>query len=203
MEYDIFITHLSFGHHMRREEVLNDVRSTVMDIPGAVDMVFLEGTIKNEVVENERKAESNGAAGGLMPFRNIGVWESLGKEISLVIVFEPDMTVLTEERPVIMIDEDNQLIGEFVNEERRCQLRGRDGVHFLSDDFVLYSDLEVVGDPIFIMPTLEFRYLDDVEGVKDVTAGSISTLSDHLIRSRLGYEKTKNWTHLVGFDLRL
>ncbi len=188
---------------MRREEILERVRDEVKKIPGYIDMTFLEGELKQNVVDFEREAEANGAAGGLMPFRNIGVWESLNKEVSMMIVFSSDTIVLGEDRPVIMVDEEEQIIGEFVNEEKQSELKGKEGVHFLSDDFVIYSDLEVVGNPLFIMPELEFNYLDSIEEVKDVTSGSVSTLSDHFIRCRLGYENYKHWTHLVGFNLQL
>jgi len=201
--HDIFIITDDLVLAMRREEILERVKEKVEKIPGYVDMTFLEGKLKENIEDYEREAETNGAAGGLMPFRNIGVWESLSKEVSMIIVFSSDTVVLGEERPVIMVDEENQIIGEFVNEERQNELKGKEGVHFLSDDFVIYSDLEVVGDPLFIMPELEFKYLEDIEGIKEVTAGSVSTLSDHFIRCRLGYEDTKHWTHLVGFNLQL
>ena len=63
------------------------------------------------------------------------------------------------------------------------------------------SIVDIVGEPFFVLPNIEFPYLDGLEGVKDVASGSISTLSDDYIRERLGYSQTKHWTHLVGFNV--
>lgn len=186
---------------MNRKGILRKVETRIRGLPGVVDLIFLDQDTKDKIVEIEREAESNGAAGGLMPFRNLGVWETLSKEVCLIVVLESGTIMLGESKPVIMVDGKGKVLGEFVNEERGRQLRDREDVHFLSDDFVIYSDAEMEGDALFIMPVLEFEYIDDVEGVGRVSAGSISTLSDHYIRCQMGYENTTHWTHLVGFDL--
>lgn len=186
---------------MSKERILREVESRIRDLPGVVDLIFLDSETKNRIVEIEREAETNGAAGGLMPFRNLGVWETLSKEVCLIVVLESGTIVLGESKPVIMVDGRGRILGEFVNEERGRQLRDREDVHFLSDDFVIYADAEIEGDAMFIMPVLEFEYIDDVEGIERVSAGSISTLSDHFIRCMMGFENTTHWTHLVGFDL--
>ncbi|NYT12350.1 MAG: hypothetical protein GKC03_07375 [Methanomassiliicoccales archaeon] len=186
---------------MDREDILTQVEARIRQLPGVIDMIFLDPQLKEKIVQLEREAETNGAAGGLMPFRNLGVWESLSRDISIVIVFESDTIVLGDSQPLIMVDEKGNIIGEFVNEEKRSQLMGKEDVHFLSEDFVIYTHLEVEGDPIFVMPNLEFKYIEDIDGVARVASGSISTLSDHHIRCLMDYENTKHWTHLVGFDL--
>ena len=52
----------------------------------------------------------------------------------------------------------------------------------------------------FVINEVGFDYLKDVEGVKNVTSGSISTLSDDYLRELTKYTEKKYWTHLVGFD---
>jgi hypothetical protein len=186
---------------MDRDRILSQVKARIRQLPGVIDMIFLDPQLKEKIVQLEKEAESNGAAGGLIPFRNLGVWESLSRDVSLVIVFESQTDILGDSQPLIMVDENGNIIGEFVNEERRSQLMGKEDVHFLSDDFVIYTDTEVKGNPIFVMPMMEFRYIEDIDGVIRVASGSISTLSDYHVRCLMNFETTKHWTHLVGFDL--
>jgi len=187
---------------MDEGQIIDEVRRVIRDLSGVVDVLFLDHDLKEKIISMERDAEQNGAAGGLMPFKNIGVWESLSRDVSMVIIYESDTEVLgSDEQPVIMVDEEGKTIGEFVNETKRQELEGKEGVYFLSDDFAIYSDKEVKGDPYFIMPTLEFNDIEGTEGITRIVAGSISTISDHFIRKHMGYENTMHWTHLIGFDL--
>ena len=73
--------------------------------------------------------------------------------------------------------------------------------NFLSEDFVLHSDVTVQGEPYFLIDEIGFPYLEGVEGITRITSGSVSTLSDDRMRSLLGFEGPNLWTHLVGFDI--
>jgi len=187
---------------MSRDGRLDAVERTLRSLPGVVDVRFLDPELRERITELEEEAERNGAVGGLMPFTNKGVWTTLEREVALVMVVHSSEHMLGQgSRLVILVDERGNLLGEFVDEKRQQELRGREGVHFLSDDFVIYSDIEPAGRPFFILPEIEFQYLDEVEGVVNVTSGSVSTLSDDHIRKVLGHEGPGYWTHLVGFDL--
>jgi len=188
--------------NVNRNEILEEVENAIRNLPGFVDMIYLDRERKERITQLEKQAEENGAAGGLLPFRNTGVWEALGREVSLVIVFEAQVKMLgVDSSPVIMVDGQGNVLGEFVGPEKQKELRGREGVHFLSDDFVIYSNVTPRGEPHFVLPSLEFRALDHIKGISNITAGSISPLSDYYIRELLGYIHTDYWTHLVGFDL--
>lgn len=178
------------------------VERVLRGLPGVIDVRFLDPDLKEKIVELEEEAEKNGAAGGLMPFTNRGVWKTLEREVSLIMVLHSSEHLLGHgSRPVILVDDKGNLLGEFVNEERQNDLKEKEGVHFLSDDFVLYSDVESQGRPYFILPEIEFEHLDGIWGITNVTSGSISTLSDDFIRRVLGHEDSDHWTHIVGFDL--
>lgn len=187
---------------MDRERVLKEVERIVRGIPGTVDMGFLDPELKRQVAEIEHQTEENGAVGGLMPFVNKGVWETLNREVCFVMVIGPKwIDEITPEHAIYLLDGKGQVVGEFLKEERRSEMRKRDDVCFLSEDFVLYSGLDIEGEPYFLVPEIEFRALDNIKGVTKVASASISPPADHLLRKTLGYAQTKHWTHLVGFDL--
>ncbi|MDD1747597.1 MAG: hypothetical protein LUQ16_07535 [Methanomassiliicoccales archaeon] len=188
---------------MDRSEVLARVRKRVEGLPGVMAFQYLDAGWRKEIMLLEKEAESNGACGGLMPFTNKGVWSAFEREVQFVIVASSDSILLGDsERLVYIQDQKGNIVGEWVGAKRLEQLKGREDVCFLSSDFVLYPEVEVVGEPFFVLPDIDFPYLDGVEGVKDVASGSISTLSDDHIRERLGFSQTKHWTHLVGFNVK-
>ena len=187
---------------MDREEILSNVEKKVRGIPGVVDMKYLDEGLKEKIAGIEHQTEENGAVGGLMPFVNKGVWETLKRENCFVMILgSQEMPFMVPDHAIYLLDQKGQIVGEFLSEERRQEMKRRDDVYFLSEDFVLYHGLEICGEPYFLVPEIEFREIDDVEGVTRVTSASVSTPCDHLIRSTMGRTTGRVWTHLVGFDL--
>lgn len=186
---------------MDREAILAAVEGRIREIPGVLDMRFLDPGLKEDVTKLEVQAEKNGACGGLMPFVNRGVWEALGREISLVIVGDVHLLV-NNSGLLYMMDQKGQVLGEYVTPEQRAKiLEKRPDTKFLSEDFILHPEVEISGEPYFLIDEVGFEYLDGVDGVIRVTAGSVSTMADDYIREIMGYPGPKRWTHLVGFDI--
>ncbi|MBC7107424.1 MAG: hypothetical protein H5T41_01300 [Methanomassiliicoccales archaeon] len=185
-----------------RNKILEKVERRIRGIPGVVDMVFLDNEFKENIIALEKKAEENGAVGGLMPFTNKGVWEALSRHVSFIMIINKiSIPEVASDHTIYLVDQKGQILGEYVSKERLMEFKDREDVCFLSDDFVLYSDVEIVGEPYFLIPEIEFHGLDGIEGITRVTSGSISTLSDFFVRCTKGYLESKHWTHLVGFDI--
>jgi len=187
---------------MNKDAILDAVRKKVTSLPGMIAFQYLEGEFKDKIISLEKEAESNGACGGLMPFTNNGVWETFKRQVQFVIVAESSSVLLgLSEGLVYITDQKGQIVGEWLSATRQEELKGKEGVCFLSEDFVLYPDVEIMGEPFFVLPRVDFPYLEDFPGVANVSSGSISTIADDFIRFRLGYRETKHWTHLIGFDI--
>lgn len=186
---------------MISDAMIDMVKETVKKIPGVKEVIFCDSVLRKKMMELEKEAESNGAAGGMMTFQNIGVSESMDREYCFFIIVDPEEPLNNYgSNPLTMIDEAGQVVGEWVNEEKAAKLRERDDVHFLSDDFVIYESVEVVGKPYFIIQDMGFEYIEEVEGVKNVSSGSISGPADQYLREQFGYGDTRCWTHVIGFD---
>lgn len=188
---------------MDRDSVMAEVEKRIRDIPGVLDMRYLEGELKERIVQSETLAEKNGACAGLMPFVNKGVWEALGRDVSLILVGNLDLLV-DDKGLLFMMDRDGQVIGEYVTPSQREKiLQEKPNTHFLSEDFILHSNIDIQGEPYFLINETDFHFIDDVKGIKRITSGSLSTMTDELIRNIMGFKDSKVWTHLVGFDLDL
>jgi len=189
---------------MDEEAVLAQVKKTVLALSGVISMTFLDADFRAEIINLEMEAEKNGACGGLMPFTNRGVWESFKRRVQFVMVVQSSAILIGDENDLVYIeDQKGQRVGEWINADRQKELAGRQDICYISPDFVLYPDVQSVGEPFFVLPEMDFPYIKNIAGVTNVTSGSVSTLADDYIRHRLGFSNTKHWTHLVGFDLKL
>jgi len=188
---------------MDRDSVLAEVEKRIRGIPGGLDMRYLDPELKERIVQSEKQAESNGACSGVMPFVNKGVWEALGREVSLVLVGNFDLLVHDKGR-LYMMDQKDQIIGEYVTPAQRERLlREKPNTRFLSEDFILHKNVDIHGEPYFLINETDFRHIDDIKGIKRITSGSMSTMTDDMVREIMGFKDVKAWTHLVGFDLDL
>jgi len=150
---------------------------------------------RDRVEELEREAQDTGAAGGMMAFVNEGVWEALAAPQVFAAVTGP----MVDEPPrpwTIMLDEEDQLIGEWLPESRREEARANKACHFLSKDFVLYKDRRATGRSRFVMPGMEVAVPGE-EGVA-IVVGCPSTPADLYLRSLMGEPGPEKATLLMG-----
>ena len=137
-----------------------------------------------------------------MAFVNMGVWDVLTRQEVLVVVAQHEVDMLhSQNQAVHMVDQKGQIIGEYLPEGKREGVKLRDNAYMLSEDFVLYGDVDIVGEPYFLIPPLTFPPLEGIPGLKRLVSASISTVSDDYIRERLGYGNTNCWTHIIGYDI--
>lgn len=178
------------------------VRKKVLSQAGVDALEFLDQGFREELERREREAEANGAVGGMMAFVNTGVWDVLSRQEVFVIVVRPDVILLSpQEHLVHIVDQKGHIIGEYLPDGMRDGMEMREDAYLLSEDFVLYGDVDIVGEPYFCIPPVTFSLLADVPGLRNLVSASISTISDDYVRRRLGFENTKHWTHLIGYDL--
>ena len=195
-------SHKTVKLSVERNIIRSAVRERILALKGIEALEYLDQDFRQEIEQRERDAESNGAVGGLMAFVNTGVWDVLTRQEVFVIVARPKVEMLyTQEHLVHIVDQKGQVIGEYLPEGKREEVETRDNAYLLSEDFVLYGDVDIVGEPYFLIPPMPFPPLDDMPEIKRLVSASISTVSDDYIRDRLGYGNTKCWTHLVGYDL--
>jgi hypothetical protein len=185
-----------------REEVRSAVRARMLAMEGVEALVFLDQGFRQEIEAREREAEGNGAVGGLMPFVNTGVWDVLTRSEVFVIVVQPKVELLRpQEHLVHIVDQKGHIIGEYLPEGRRGDDSIMENAYLISEDFIMYGDVDIIGEPYFLIPPMPFSPLEGMPGIKGLVSASISTLSDEYIRNRLGYGDTKCWTHMVGYDV--
>ncbi|MHC1598590.1 MAG: hypothetical protein ACXQS3_05895 [Candidatus Methanofastidiosia archaeon] len=181
-------------------EIIEEVKERASVVPGIVCVKILTEEEKIKTRKLEKMAEENGAAGGLMDFVNEGVWAALDKEHVLLIVADNDQGFRDPpESWTLMVDEEKNVIGEWLPKNKIEEFKKKKNVHFIGDDFVLYTDRKRVGRSYFLLPAMPFPELESVKNIKNITSGSVSPPADMYLKKLTGI--TENyWTILVGFD---
>jgi hypothetical protein len=187
---------------MEKDEILIEVGRRVSSIPCVHTYRYLTEQMRRDIMLLERKAEQQSVENGIMPFVNRGVWAVFERQFQLVIIMEPACEILSSSKSLVtIVDSEGNVIGEWLSKERREEEMKREDVRIIGDDFALYRDVEMNGKPFFVLPEIDFPYLEGVEGVRNVTSGSVSPPADHYVRKVMQLEEPTFATHIAGFDI--
>lgn len=188
---------------MDHGSVVAAAEERMRSVPGVLTVRILDNDLKAQIRHYEEIAEKNGAAGGLMRYVNRGVQAVLERDVCMVLVCKDQLILDNDLRGIVyMTDPSGQMLGEYLGPERREQVR-RDNpdAFFMSEDFVMYADRVPQGEPFFLLDEMPIRDLDDIDGVRNATSGSMTTLTDGAVREMLGFTAPRTWTRMVGFDI--
>jgi hypothetical protein len=174
------------------------LRAALDPVATVLRLHLLTGEQRAHVAELEREAEVNGAAGGIMPFENRGVVEALAADMVFAALTGP--MVGTPPRPwTLMLDEDDQVIGEWLPAERIDEVKAGGRCIFLSSDFVMYKDRRPRGNGRFVMPYMPLEVPRDARRLVGLCgAGCPSPPADTYIRSLLGDPGSEVATLVLG-----
>jgi hypothetical protein len=179
-----------------QDEVECRLRILMQQVADVIELRLLSPEERRRVQEFEEQAQEAGAAGGILPFVNQGVMEALASDAVYAVLTGP-MKVDPPEPWTVFLDDDDQLIGEWLPESRVEEARASGRCIFLSDDFVMYKDRKPSGRGRFVMP---FICLEQSEGepFKVAGIGSPSGPADLYLRSLMGRPGTELATLLLG-----
>jgi hypothetical protein len=172
------------------------IRRSLAQVADILDLRLLTADERARVRELETSAEAGGAAGGVVPFVNQGVTGALACDRVLAALTGP----MRRDPPqpwTVYLDDEDQLIGEWLPADRLAEARKSGRCVFLSDDFVLYKDRKSVGRGRFVMPFIE---LTAEQGGEDLVVGigCPSGPADVYLRSLMGEPGAEVATLLVG-----
>lgn len=148
----------------------------------------------------ETATEEGGAAGGIMEFVNEGLRQALACDLVYAALTGP-MLDDPPEPWTIMLDDDGQLIGEWLPESRREEVRAEGRGIFLSPDFVLYKDRRPRGKGRFVMPFMCVPLEGSDGGLSTCGIGTPSGPADEYIRGLMGNPGRDIATLVVGISV--
>lgn len=177
-----------------RQPVAAALRKMLGQVADVVEMRALTSAEREQVSLLEQQAEDGGAAGGVVPFVNEGVARALESDEVYGVLTGP----MVSDPPTpwtVFLDDNDQLIGEWLPESRLDEARASGRCIFLSDDFVMYKDVKPAGRGRFVMPFICLEQSED-DPFELVGVGCPSGPADVYLRSLLG-DAGPEWATLI------
>lgn len=175
------------------EEVLEVLSS----IKGVKHAFYLSKDMRKGLVKIEKQYPPIGP----LTIRNDGVFECLKREHVACIV--KDKGFRAPPHPtVLLVNEDGEVIGrELLPGEKVPERVGRKNL-FIGKDFVIFVGETSGKGARFILPPVQFKEVERIEGTSCVLSSSPSTLGDLFLRKGAGLkDDPKLASVLIGFDL--
>jgi len=146
----------------------------------------------------EAQAEDAGAAGGIMDMVNEGINVVLQAHHVYAVLASP-MGAANPPKPwTVMMDESDQVLGEWLSQHRLSQLKVDDSCRFISQDFVVYTDRKASGRCRFVMPYMPLETSPHHPQLRSCGVGCPSGPADQYLRELLGGASDDYATLIAG-----
>lgn len=178
-------------------EIDERIRKALTCVADVLDLRRLTDAERAQIEHLEESVEAGGAAGGMMEFVNEGVRAALACEVVYAAITGP----MLDDPPhswTVMLDSEDKLIGEWLPESRRDEVRESGTAIFLSPDFVMYKNPRPKGKSRFVMPFICVPLKDAGGGLSTCGIGTPSGPADEYIRSLMGSPDKRTATLVVG-----
>lgn len=177
----------------RIEEILDKLHS----LKGVEEAFLLDGEVLNRLKGIEDGIDSSIG----VDLKNEGLWECLKREYTICII-KNDQFRPPPEPTVLLLGDDELVVGKEIFPGEKEQYRDRDDVIFLSEEFIMFTDKKPKEKEVFVLPPVPFPELSEMDGVKDVVSCSPSPPGDLALRKSHSLEDNpKLASILVGFNL--
>ena len=153
-----------------------------------------------EAKENLMKIEESVKASFGINCTNKGVMQCLARH-NIIVIIKDSRFRPPPEPTVLLVADDDMIIGMEIFPYQKDQYLKRDDVVFLSDEFVLFPNLKPKNKECFVMPPVSFPEVERIPGIKNVVSCSPSPPGDMYVRSLHGLpDDPKLASILLGYD---
>lgn len=189
---------IPFSSDANRKSTLQDaVEEALSTMADVKELRPLSEGERSQVLLLEAQAEQSGAAGGMMEMVNEGIREALGAD-HVFLALTGHMHTDPPQAWTLMLDESDQVVGEWLPQRRISEAEKNDACRFISRDFVLYTDRETSGKVRFVMPCIPLEIHPDHPDLYRCGAGCPSAPADEYLRQLLGDPGKEYATLIIG-----
>jgi hypothetical protein len=133
---------------------------------------------------------------------NEGFWATLGREFQIALLLDSSSDIIPRTNELLhMKDQEGKRIGEWVGGKHASSGARSGTVTVTRGDFMLYDGIKIEGEPYFVVPEIEFPFLDGVKGITKVTSCSPAAGVDEALRKWSGTRDDDVHSRIVGFDM--
>lgn len=175
------------------QEVIDYVRS----LKGVIGVFEMDGQVSQRIWDSERSVKTLVQT----DYCNMGYDDAMRRKHRLCVFFNDDFE-LTRSATIKLMSSDGTVMGTSVCSEEAEEYRGKDGVIWVSNDFVMFADVYGSGDQSFVLMPYSIPEIErNVPGTCSVIGTSPTTSSDVLLKEIFDEPLVKGiYTTVIAFD---
>ena len=183
--------------------VVKNAIKIINKLKGVLDVQKLSEEDKKALLEIESSRK-----GDMIPVVNTGLEECMKKDFYLVVLKNEEFRSPPIPTVLLVTDKGRILGQELISPDEKEKYQNRKDAYFLSPEFVIFKPDEATRSmqrekEFFLLPSVPFPELNNIEGIMDVVSCSPSTVGDSYLKDKYGYPQEPHIaTILVGFSIK-
>ena len=184
--------------------VVENAIKIIKRLKGVLDVQELSKADKKALLKIESIKKDD-----VIPVVNEGLNECLKKEFCLVMLKTDEFRNPSKPTVLLVTDKGRILGRELISIEDKEKYSDQDNVYFLSNNFIVFKPDKMtrsagIGKELFLLPTIPFPELNEIEEISDVISGSPSTMGDAYIKNKFSYpDNPRLATIIVAFNKKI
>ena len=176
---------------------IQDVTEYLLTVDGVLDAYEMDDEVSNAVFEVEKSVRTRTNH----DYKNVG-YDFAMKRKHRICVFYDDTYIFGMRSVLKLMTSDGTIMGTNLTPEEIPEYRKRDDVLFISEDFVVFTNIIGKGEEAFVLFPFEIHEIEEnVPGTKNVIGTSPTTSSDDVLKQRFGKPVVKGmYTMIIAFD---
>jgi len=187
---------------MEKMAVKNAIK-IIGKLKGVLDVQKLSEEDKKALLEIEFSRK-----GDMLPVVNTGLEECMKKDFYLAVLKNEEFRSPPIPTVLLVTDKGMVLGQELISPDEKKKYQDRKDAYFLSPEFVIFKPDKTTRSmqrekECFLLPSVPFPELDNIDGILDVVSCSPSTAGDSYLKDKYGYPQDPHIaTILVGFSIK-
>ena len=176
---------------------IQDVIDYLLTVDGVLDAYEMDDEVSNAVFEVEKSVRTRTNH----DYKNVG-YDFAMKRKHRICVFYDDTYIFGVRSVLKLMTSDGTIMGTNLTPEEIPEYRKRDDVLFISEDFVVFTNIIGKGEEAFVLFPFEIHEIEENgPGAKNVIGTSPTTSSDDVLKQRFGKPVVKGmYTMIIAYD---
>ncbi|MBO4552746.1 MAG: hypothetical protein J5673_06060 [Candidatus Methanomethylophilaceae archaeon] len=169
----------------------------IRTVNGVLDAYEMDDEVSNAVSDVEKSVRTRTNH----DYKNVGYDFAMERK-HRICVFYDDTYIFGVRSVLKLMTSDGTIMGTNLTPDEIPEYRKRDDVLFVSEDFVVFTNIIGKGEEVFVLYPFEIHEIEEnVPGTKNVIGSSPTTSSDDVLKQRFGKPAVKGmYTMIIAFD---
>jgi hypothetical protein len=174
------------------------VIDAIRSLPGVLSVHAMDRGLVETILEEESEMFSNN-----IEVCNQGLEEVLARDAAVCVFCNGDFQGPDEgSGGLCLMSSEGELMGKELTSSEIGQYRDRTDVVWLSDDFVMFSEVSFSGTERFVLFPKEYKGVSEEDGARNAVLCYPATTSDMILRRAFGVKAPEGTASaIIAFDL--